>query len=104
MRNRPSMKNRSSSRIRVDKPRRRGHSRLFVLGATLLASGAAAGKLTAVHAQEQPPAPAASGAGRAPRTLTFDVPAGTIGSAIEIFRRVTGVEVVFASDMLRELP
>jgi catecholate siderophore receptor len=98
------MTNRSSTRIRFDKPRRHGRSRLFVLGATLLASGAAAGRLTAVHAQEQSPAPAAPGAGRAPRTLPFDVPAGTIGSAIERFRSITGIEIVFASDMLRELP
>jgi catecholate siderophore receptor len=59
----------------------------------------ASGKLSAV-AFAQGPAPGADAA----QALRFDIPAGTIGAAMDRFRSVTGMQVVLTNDMIRELP
>jgi catecholate siderophore receptor len=114
------MKNRTFTNSHPSRRRRRrGTSRLFVLGAAFMASTAAGGKLeTAVSAQvtlrdtriisaRASGAAAAKGVvdeGQASRTSTFDIPAGTIGAAVDRFRASTGIRVVFANDQIRDLP
>jgi len=114
------MKNRTfastnSSRARR---RRRGTSRLFVLGAAFMASTAVGGRLTApVHAQGtlrdtrvvSSRATTSSAIGRvdegqATQIATFDIPAGPIGTAAEKFRVATGIRVVFANEDIKDLP
>jgi hypothetical protein len=91
--------------------RRRGTSRLFVIGAAFVAS-------TAVTARLTPPLYAqgtlrdarivtaralgtstigAADDGQATQTTTFAIPAGTIGAVMDQFRTVTGIRVVFAN-------
>jgi catecholate siderophore receptor len=98
--------------------RRRGSSRLFVLGAAFMASAAVSGKFTTpVHAQSTPrdtrilsARPAGSGVigavdeGQGTQMATFDVPAGTIGDVADRFRMLTGIRVVFANEDIRALP
>ena len=107
------MKNRtfwSSSSPRPGR-RRRGTSRLFVLSAAFMASTAAGGKLTTpVHAQaldndRAARAQAESGAaGQSPRAERFAIPPGTIATVTAQFSALTGLRVVLANDMIRELP
>ena len=94
------MKNRVwSSRPRL-KRRRRGRSRLFLLGAAFLASSALHVR---AHAQETT-ATATASATPGSQVVRFDIPAGTIGAALDLFRTLTGIRVEFANDMIRELP
>ena len=105
------MKNRTfastnSSRARR---RRRGTSRLFVLGAAFMASTAVSGQLTTpLYAQgtlrdTRIVTSRALGSsvvgnvdeGQATQTATFNIPAGTIGGVADQFRTVTGIRVVF---------
>ena len=113
------MKNRtfSPSHSSRQRRRRRGTSRLFVIGAAFVAS-------TAVN-KIAPPAYAqttlrdarivtaralgtttggSGNDGQATQTATFAIPAGTIGSVADQFRTLTGLRVVFANEEIRELP
>ena len=97
--------------------RRRGTSRLFVLSVALMASTAVGGKLaTPVHAQgtlrdtrivtSRAIGSSVIGAvdeGQA-QPVTFDIPAGPIGTVAERFRVATGIRVVFANEDIKELP
>ena len=114
------MKNRtfSSSHPSRRQRRRRGTSRLFVIGAAFVASTAVSGKLA-------PPAYAqgtlrdarivsarALGTstagvvdeGQTTQTATFAIPAGTIGAVADQFRTVTGIRIVFANEDIKDLP
>ena len=114
------MKNRTfaptnSSRARR---RRRGTSRLFVLGAAFMASTAVSGELTTpVYAQgtlrdtrivtSRAATSSAIGGvdeGQATQTRTFDISAGSIGDVADRFRAVTGIRVVFANEAIKDLP
>jgi catecholate siderophore receptor len=109
------MKNRTflTSKTSRPRPRRRGTSRLFVLGAAVVASTAVSGK--AVYAQnasrnERPSNAHASNmvatsSAEQPRQVQqFDIPAGTIGTVAEKFTAATGIRVTLANDMVRDLP
>ena len=114
------MKNRTFASTNPSRARRRrrGASRLFVLGAAFMASAAASGKLTTpVYAQStlrdtrvvtsRAATSSAIGAvdeGQATQVATFDIPAGPIGTVAERFRVVTGVRIVFANEDIKELP
>src|SRR5262245_38039455 len=110
------MKKRTLSSLSNARPRRRrrGTSRLFVLGAAFMASTALSGKLaTPAHAQATREAgvlaarSAGSSAigetdeGQATQTATFDIPAGTVGAVVERFDKLTGIRVVFANEDIR---
>jgi catecholate siderophore receptor len=113
------MKNRTfaptSSRSRR---RRRGTSRLFVLGAAFMASTAVSGKLTTpVHAQTTlrdtrvvssrattSSAISDPSEGQATQIATFEIPPGPIGDVAEKFRAVTGIRIVFANEDIKDLP
>ncbi len=113
------MKNRTfaSTNPSRTRRRRRGTSRLFVLSAALMASTAVGGKLaTPVHAQgtlrdtrivtSRAIGSSVIGAvdeGQA-QPVTFDIPAGAIGTVAERFRVATGIRVVFANEDIKELP
>jgi len=98
--------------------RRRGTSRLFVLGAAFMASTAVCGKLaTPVHAQStlRDTRVVSSRAvtssvisdvneGQATTIATFDIAAGPIGNVAEKFRAVTGIRIVFANEDIKDLP
>jgi catecholate siderophore receptor len=113
------MKNRtfSSSHPSRQRRRRRGTSRLFVIGAAFMASTAvsklappayaqgtlrdarvitarALGTTTTGHVTE----------GQATQTSTFAIPAGTIGDVADQFRTLTGIRVVFANEAIKDLP
>ena len=104
------MKNRTFASFRRTRMRRRrGRSHLFVLGAAFMASTAAGAKL--VHAQQPPSGgPTASMAGLAQagalaqQARRFDIPGGTIGTVTEQFRVLTGIRIVLANEMIRDLP
>ena len=110
------MKNRTFTSSKTGRPRlrRRGTSRLFVLGAAVVASAAVAGKTTirAQHSSrgERASTARASDAGaaitaeQARQAQQFDIPAGTIGSVAERFTAVTGIRLVLANEMVRDLP
>jgi catecholate siderophore receptor len=89
--------------------RRRGRSRLFVLGAAFMASTAAGAKV-AYAQQPQAGGQAASVAGLAqagalaPQTRRFDIPAGTIATVTDQFRVLTGIRVALANEMIKDLP
>src|SRR5262245_43562381 len=104
------MKNRAfSSFPRKTTRRRRGRSRLFVLGAAFMAS-TAAGVKVAYAQQPQAGGQAASMAGLtqagalAAQTRRFDIPAGTIGTVTDQFRVLTGIRVLLANDLIKDLP
>jgi catecholate siderophore receptor len=98
------MKNRTVKEL-VDRPRRRrrGTSRLFVLGAAFVASTSAGGALSSAHAQEPNAVPQSAGA-PAPSTFRFSIPAGPIAMAIERFQALTGIRIDLADGSLRNLP
>src|SRR5262245_4863175 len=114
------MKNRTftSSTYPRRRRRRRGTSRLFVLGAAFMASTAISGKLaTPAHAQgtlrdTRVISARSTGAGsvsktdegQATQTATFDIPADTIGAVADRFNKLTGIRIVFVNDDIRELP
>jgi catecholate siderophore receptor len=114
------MKNRTfaSTRSSRTRRRRRGATRLFVLGAAFLASSAAAGKMaTPLYAQGTlrdarivsarsvgASAVGTVGEGQATQTATFDIPAASVGTVAEQFRVLTGIRVVFANDDIKDLP
>ena len=114
------MKNRTFTPPKHPRPRRRrrGTSRLFVLGAAFMASAAVGGKLaTPLHAQGTlrdtrviSARPAGSGAvvatdeGQGTQIATFDIPAGTIGDVADRFRTLTAIRIVFANEDIRDLP
>src|SRR5262245_56475627 len=100
-----------------DRRRRRGASRLFVLGAAFMASTALGGKVTTpLYAQgtlrdtrvanSRVEGVIASGVdeGQGTQTATFDIPAGSIGSVADRFRTITGIRIVFANEDIKELP
>jgi catecholate siderophore receptor len=103
------MKNRSLATSRSRRARRRGTSRLFVLGAAFVAS-------TAAHAWAQQPArEATSLAARSPgagggapaqggQALRFDIPPGPLGAVVDRFAQITVIRVAFAAEELRDLP
>ncbi len=101
------MRNRSLPPARPVRRRRRGTSRLFVLGAAFVASAAAP-----AHAQQSArhvPAHAAgsvagASAAQTTETLRFEIPPGPLGAAVDRFSRIAGIDAEFASDDLRELP
>ena len=114
------MKNRTfaptnSSRARR---RRRGTSRLFVLGAAFMASTAVGEKLaTPVHAQSTLRDTRVVGSrvvtssaisdvseGQATQIAAFDIPAGPIGNVADTFHAVTGIRIVFANEDIKGLP
>jgi catecholate siderophore receptor len=99
------MKNRivRQSDTRRGRPRRRGTSRLFVLGAAFVASASAGSTWSTAHAQGLDAAPVSAGA-QSSSTFRFSIPAGTIATAVEQFQTVTGIRVELASDSLRDLP
>jgi catecholate siderophore receptor len=104
------MKNRTFSSLRRKATRRRrGRSRLFVLGAAFMASTAAGAKV-AYAQQSQAGGQAASIAGMAQagalaqQTRRFDIPAGTIAAVSDQFRALTGIRVVLANEMIKDLP
>jgi catecholate siderophore receptor len=97
--------------------RRRGTTRLFVIGAAFMASTAVTKLTPAVYAQgtlrdarivaaRSLAASAIGGVNEAQATQasTFTIPAGTIGAAADQFRTVTGIRVVFANEEIRDLP
>jgi catecholate siderophore receptor len=112
------MKNRTfRSRHSANSRRKRGTTRLFVLGAAFMASTAIGGKLTtSVHAQgtlrdtrvvsARSLGSSVIGAveGQATQTATFAIAGGTIGTVVDQFRTLTGIRVVFANDEIRDLP
>ena len=115
------MKNRTFASTNPSRARRRrrGTSRLFVLGAAFMASTAVSGKLTTpVYAQGTlrdarivtstvrigSSAIGAVDEGQATQTATFDIPAGPIGAVADQFRTVTGIRVVFANEDIKDLP
>jgi catecholate siderophore receptor len=113
------VKNRTFSSIHPSRPRRRrrGTTRLFVIGAAFMAS-TAVNKLTppvyaqgtlrdaSVVAARSLGASTVNGVneGQATQSSTFAIPAGTIGAATDQFRTVTGIRVVFANEDIRDLP
>jgi len=110
------MKNRTPS-LSPSRPRRRrrGASRLFVLGAAFVASTAVSGRLTPAHAQQpprngravstlSPETGAAASTTEASQKIPVDIPAGTIAEVTDQFRAQTGLRVVLANDLIRDLP
>jgi catecholate siderophore receptor len=113
------MKNRTfRPRQSVSTRRKRGTTRLFVLGAAFMASTAMSGQLsTTLYAQgtlrdTRVMTSRALGSsivgsvdeGQGTQTATFIIPAGTIGAVVDQFRTLTGIRVVFANDEIRDLP
>ena len=96
--------------------RKRGVARLFVLGAAFAASATMSDSLTLrAYAQSAPSASRAAGAagpsdaapvaaGQAAPAVRFAIPAGTIGTASAAFEAATGISILFANEMLRDLP
>ena len=100
------MKKRTFTTLNPPRPRRRrrGTSRLFVLGAAFMAS-AVGGKLaTPAYAQESARAGRAVSAPAPAQKLRFDIPAGTIAAVTDQFSAQTGIRIVFAIDLIRDLP
>src|SRR5688572_8105851 len=77
--------------------RRRGTARLFVLGATFMASTAIGGIAPTAYAQGTP-------AATAQMALRFDVAAGPIADVVRGFEAVTGLTVSYANESIRDLP
>jgi catecholate siderophore receptor len=113
------MKNRTfSPHSSRQRRRRRGTSRLFVIGAAFVASTAAGKIAPPAYAQQATLRDArivtaralgtttggSVNEGQATRTGTFAIPAGTIGAVADQFRTLTGLRVVFANEEIRELP
>jgi catecholate siderophore receptor len=78
-------------------PRRRGRTRLFVLGAAFAASaiGTRSANATPAPAQQQQ-GPSAAGEPQATRTLRFDIREGALASVLAQFEQITGLTVVLA--------
>ncbi|HEU4690588.1 MAG TPA: TonB-dependent siderophore receptor [Vicinamibacterales bacterium] len=113
------MKNRTFSSSHPSRPRRRrrGTTRLFVLGAAFMASTAAGKFASPAYAQttlrdSRVVAARSLGAnvgssgeeGQATQTATFAIPAGTIGAVADQFRTLTAIRIVFANEAIRDLP
>lgn len=101
------MKNRTIRAPRTRARRRRGVSRLFVLGAAFVTSTAVAGRLDArLHAQgaQFGAAPGVAASAAQAQTYRFDIPAGSIATVVDQFQSVTGIRVVLANDGVRDLP
>jgi iron complex outermembrane receptor protein len=104
------MKNRTLTSRQPRARRRRGTSRLFVLGAAFMASTAIGGRLcTPAHAQALPKSdgirgPVAAVGAQAAYARRFDIAAGSFGSVTDRFTAVTGIRFVFASSLIRDLP
>ncbi len=84
---------------RRPRSRRRGASRLFVLGAAFAVSTAGAPARAAVRAdttQSRPDRPA--------DRVAFDIPAGSIAEVVAAFQTATGIAVTLANDLIRDLP
>ncbi|HEX5110083.1 MAG TPA: TonB-dependent siderophore receptor [Vicinamibacterales bacterium] len=103
------MKNRTFSSFLRTPRRRRGRSRLFVLGAAFVASTAGGGKLAYAQQPRQNGQTASSAGlvqpgGVAQQTHRFDIPAGTIETVSDQFRTLTGIRVVIVNEMIKSLP
>jgi catecholate siderophore receptor len=90
----------ASSPDRSPRPRKRGTSRLFVLGATFAAvgSGVAHGQSPARPATTAPVTGAQTTA-----AVRFDIPAGMMRDVVRRYTEVTGVRVTMANDRLGAL-
>jgi catecholate siderophore receptor len=113
------MKNRTLSSLHPSRQRRRrrGTTRLFVIGAAFVASTAVTKLTTPAYAQGTlrdtrvvaagslgTNAVGAVNEGQATQASTFAIPAGTIGAVADQFRTMTGIRIVFANEDIRELP
>lgn len=88
-----------NARAARTRSRRRGTSRLFVLGA--LAASATVGVTTRAHAANlQQFAPAAVAQAAAP-AMQFDIPVGTLDTVITAFEKVSGLTVVVTDPGIR---
>ena len=77
-------------------PRRRGTTRLFVLGAAFAAGTLGANSASATPAPAQQQGPAAAGEPQATRTMRFDIREGSLSDVLAQFEQITGLKIVLA--------
>ena len=76
--------------------RRRGRTRLFVLGAAFAASAIGAKSALAAPAAAAQQGPADAGDPQAGRPMRFDIPAGSLADVLVQFERISGMKAVLA--------